>query len=699
MKKPDGLFSKILGCEFAGAIGNAMGDKVESRTYQYVEEKYGLLDRFVEGHEEGSRKLNDFTYDQYRFEHRRAPAATEDGFERHKLCAHAIIRAGGHIGPEELTESFVRYIDNTKFGYLLGWQDQFVFYSGRLMKDRRSLGEFASWPGRIGTSKMIMPVGMINAGNPERAYREGCACARIKDAPGLSGNYAVETAGVICAAVAEALKPDATVDSVIATVLSFASDELRGYCGRMLDLARSVKHWRDIREPYAQLYKDIQESMSHEILPAGLAAFYLSKGDPREAIVIASNMGRDTDCKAYVAGGLAGALRGVGALPAEWIEAVEAEVAANDMTVLRQSSYERAEGLYRIVLKDRGFAQVDSDSGLDGAVRRKLGLKPEAPLFAAHYESLRALDAGKAGLKNLSGVEKLKNLEWLKLDGNAIADLSPLASLEKLVSLDLGENRVRDLRPLAALRGLKSLFLCSNEIVDASPLAALSGLEFLHLSDNRVRDLSFLSGMSGLKGLFLDGNRIEDLKPLSPLGELLALGIGGNWITDLAPLKGCAKLIALYADDNRISDAGPLAALAGTLKTLGMARNGIRSAAGLDSLKRLIQLDLSGNPLDDLSFIGRLSCLGALSLDGVGGLPKALPASLKYLSAAGNGIRDAAPVLGPEKLFHLDLSDNLISDAAPFAALKSLKRIKLKGNPACGKDALGSLPLLEEIDS
>jgi ADP-ribosylglycohydrolase len=82
-------------------------------------------------------------------------------------------------------------------------------------------------------------------------------------------------------------------------------------------------------------------------MSGGLACFYMAKGRPKEAILYAVNLGRDTDCKGYIAGGLAGALSGIEALPPEWVKVVEEEVVNDPYTVSRRTAREAAAGLYK----------------------------------------------------------------------------------------------------------------------------------------------------------------------------------------------------------------------------------------------------------------------------------------------------------------------------------------------------------------
>jgi ADP-ribosylglycohydrolase len=86
-------------------------------------------------------------------------------------------------------------------------------------------------------------------------------------------------------------------------------------------------------------------SQANEIVAKGLAVFAVSKGDPKEAILTSVNFGRDTDCLAAVAGGLAGALSGTASIPEEWIGQVDEATGADPYTNNKRTIDETADGL------------------------------------------------------------------------------------------------------------------------------------------------------------------------------------------------------------------------------------------------------------------------------------------------------------------------------------------------------------------
>jgi ADP-ribosylglycohydrolase len=93
-------------------------------------------------------------------------------------------------------------------------------------------------------------------------------------------------------------------------------------------------------------YFNYGQSQANEIVAKGLAVFAITDGDPKAAILTSVNFGRDTDCLAAVAGGLAGALSGSGAIPAEWIAQVDEATRQDPYTNNNRTIGETAEGLY-----------------------------------------------------------------------------------------------------------------------------------------------------------------------------------------------------------------------------------------------------------------------------------------------------------------------------------------------------------------
>jgi len=346
------LLSKIYGCEAAAAIANSMGDVTEGFTWEEIEKRWGFVDRMMAQEKSASVRHTQFGGDMVYHAHSRPAGMTEDGHERHRLCTSAIIKKGGRITITDLAETWMSDVDPEKFGYLMGPQDKVIYYGIKAGIPPWEIGRYASWPAFIGTSKMILPVGCVNACNPEAAAADAFDLGRIKDARGISRNFALEVCAGIAAACAEALKPQASVSSIIDTALSCLSREPRAEVETALDWAGKAASWKDLRPLFQNKYNGRPLSDAVEVLSGGLACFYLADGRPKEAILYAVNLGRDTDCKAYISGGLAGALRGIEEVPGDWVKVIEEEVVNDPYTVSRRTTRESAEGLYNAAMNN-----------------------------------------------------------------------------------------------------------------------------------------------------------------------------------------------------------------------------------------------------------------------------------------------------------------------------------------------------------
>lgn len=347
------LFDKILGIEAAAAIGNSMGDVSEGLSYEQIEARYGFLAELLPQDEPERHRKMEWGYDFHNHAHHRPPGMTEDGQERHRLLTTAVVEKGGRITVEDLGRVWVRDIDPAKFGYLLGPQDQVIYYSLKAGVPAAEVGRYAVWPAFIGTSKMIVPIGVVNACNPEQAARDAHDVGRMKDVHGRPGNYALEVAAAIAAGIATALKPGATVDAIVQTALGQLSSVPRQEVEMGLRWAKEAAgDWKRLRPLYADFYRGRPISNAVEVLSGALALLSMTGPDPKEVILRCVNFGRESDCRAYVAGTMAAAITGVAGLPAEWAQTVEDELKTDPYTVSRRSLRESAEGLYRALLNN-----------------------------------------------------------------------------------------------------------------------------------------------------------------------------------------------------------------------------------------------------------------------------------------------------------------------------------------------------------
>lgn len=198
---------------------------------------------------------------------------------------------------------------------------------------------------------------------------------------------------------------------------------------------------------------------------------------------------------------------------------------------------------------------------VEEAVREVLG-KAEGEISYAELLTITRLEVPSAGIKDLSDLQTMKNLEYVNVPRNQITDLSPLSGLTKMKSLYVGSNQISDLTPVADMVHLEAANLSYNPISDLSALAGLSKFRCLMISSGEISDVTPLAGLTSLTTLDLTNNQISDITPLAGLTSLTSLVLSSNQINDLTPLAGLTALTELDVSLNYISDFSPVEGLA-----------------------------------------------------------------------------------------------------------------------------------------
>jgi len=293
----DVLRNKVMGCLLGGLIGDAMGAPVEGWHYRQIEEKHGWV--------------KDFSGD-----------GTDDSAIKAILC-EAIVASDGHVTADEFAESFLR--NKETYSHLF-----FIPVRNMLHKveERLTLPVHAGWGNMQSPSSAmaISPLGIIHACNPRQAALQTFDVAGLIHA-GDSG-FCRDGACAMAAAVAAALCPDATVESVVSASTTYlhqtSAAEMIGLIHRAIGWAKQAGDYAAFRERYYN--SDALRLVfcdSRETIPAALALFWLAGGDATKTIEYGANFGRDADTIATMAGALAGAYSGMAAMRPEWLAKFE----------------------------------------------------------------------------------------------------------------------------------------------------------------------------------------------------------------------------------------------------------------------------------------------------------------------------------------------------------------------------------------
>lgn len=291
------LFDKIYGCLIGGLIGDAMGGPSEALTYREIEMKFGWIDSF-----EG--------------------CGTDDTVVK-TILTNAILKNQGHVTADEWAEEFLEVKD--KF---------YPLYYAPVRNMYHKLQYEATLPVYAGigncpsssSAMAISPMGIINACSPR------VAAAETYDLAGMlhqgEATFCRDGACAVAAAVAEALKPDTTVERILDAGTAYlhkkSSRELTGLIHKSLKAAREMGDYKKFREWFYECGLYMQICDSRETIPAALALFYLADGDLETVTAYAANFGRDSDTIGTIAASIAGAFGGASSIRKDWVEQIEA---------------------------------------------------------------------------------------------------------------------------------------------------------------------------------------------------------------------------------------------------------------------------------------------------------------------------------------------------------------------------------------
>ena len=189
------------------------------------------------------------------------------------------------------------------------------------------------------------------------------------------------------------------------------------------------------------------------------------------------------------------------------------------------------------------------------------------------------------------------NLEAAVRDalGLGASDPLTLGDVQGLTDLDGNGRGITDLAGIEALRALTNLHLRDNALEDLGAIGELGGLQQLDLGGNQLHDVNPLGSLAALRRLYLDYNNIHDIWGLHTLNGLQALNLSYNYnIGDIHAISYMRKLEELYLGGNFIDDISPLAGLT-YLNHLELQDNRIREIGVLSGLGNLGFVDLREN--------------------------------------------------------------------------------------------------------
>jgi ADP-ribosylglycohydrolase len=290
--EPKSLTDRAIGCLLGLAVGDAYGDIGRMDNYRL---RYGIVANLYDG------------------------AQSTDDTEFAVLTAQALLDCGGRLTQDAVLAAWRTYI--VEQGEM-GTRGGKPLYGAVANLRRGMVPPFSGIDNPQndddGAAMRIAPVGIICAGDPDRAAKLAEIDATISHSrDGIWGAQAV------AASVAVALV-GATPEVILSEGIRQVPDD--SWLGRALARAMCICDEAGTMEAaWERLHTDLWtpiHSMVAEALPQAYAIFRLTNGDFRKGMFWAGNFGRDADTIGAIFGALSGAMHGEGIIPPDWREKV-----------------------------------------------------------------------------------------------------------------------------------------------------------------------------------------------------------------------------------------------------------------------------------------------------------------------------------------------------------------------------------------
>ncbi len=367
----DPLLKKIAGCLYGGAIGDAMGGPAEWHSPEEIRARYGYITDLVEGWD-GPSDLG------------KGDGRYTDDSHMVQLLSRCYIEHGDHLDAHEFLRRIVPMM-----AHELRWVSEYgremplverLFYPEKWLYMRWLANADPRQGGvgnmvNCGAAMYAAPVGIVNACDPLRAYQEA-----IDVFSAHQSSFGLEAAGVMAACVAEALKPAASVSSIIDVALTVAKEGTGQAIVAIVDRASTLDDWRSAIGPLRDVMRQYDTSPddakgnrgnesnnwtpsrehSIEEVPIALGFLVVANGDFEQTIFGATNYGRDNDSIAGMGGAIAGALHGLDALRTEWVEKINSANRVNLIPIATELA-----GLTRKLQREQFAAAQDRQAAFE----------------------------------------------------------------------------------------------------------------------------------------------------------------------------------------------------------------------------------------------------------------------------------------------------------------------------------------------
>ena len=276
--------------------------------------------------------------------------------------------------------------------------------------------------------------------------------------------------------------------------------------------------------------------------------------------------------------------------------------------------------------------------------------------------------------KNITGIEKLKNIEVLELENSNIKniDLTNLKKLtrinlsnnpieniklkEKINAIELKNSNIKSIKDLKNLKKVVDIDLSENNIETLDGLENIEEINYLNLSNNKIKNIEKIN--DSITGYIdLSNNKIENIEPINKV-RAYTVNLENNNIKDISKFKNDNILYINLSKNPEIKDYSSLK----NTKSVILRENNISNLEILEPLVNAKLIDISNNKIIDITPLNELKNLKELYLDENKNITGTLNNNIETLSIINCNLTDI-DISKLNNLINIDISGNKINIA------------------------------------
>ncbi|MFP3223000.1 MAG: ADP-ribosylglycohydrolase family protein [Nitrososphaeria archaeon] len=304
-------YERFLGALYGTAIGDALGMPTTFLSREEIKKRYGFVDSFLEPPADSAVHSG------------LKPGTYTDDTELTFALARAIIRAK-KVDPHVVAEELVRWADENR-----ALEKNIIGPSTRKAILHLKGGTPAESSGKEGTTNgCAMKISVVGLFDHSKSFETLFKDVVSACMPTHNTSIAVSGAIAISASVKltfEGFTPERIVEQAV--IQAENAGKLMNGASVADRIREALKiEGKDDQEYLDRLYDFLKEpagALTEDAVPAAMSIFLRAKGDFRRSVLLACNLGGDSDTIGAMTGAIAGSYSGFASIPKGWIRTID----------------------------------------------------------------------------------------------------------------------------------------------------------------------------------------------------------------------------------------------------------------------------------------------------------------------------------------------------------------------------------------